>query len=773
MSVRPYISRASVARHLDALLYDSHAEPPADLHGLLIVDQRVSDLPRTELDRDYAIRDLLTELILNSYFAIRRALELSFPSLDLPLAAAADWLREDAAPRNPELLAWSLLYHRYIRADLNLTTAQLADLISATERTFRRYQAYAVRQLTYRLIQIEMQARADHTRRYLALALPAPVPLIGRAADLDAVEQLLLTTTPAHLLVSGVLGVGKSAFAAALLRRWIEADRLDAVVWLDQPTSAQAVLDHLTDHLLPEGVDLAARLHGFRLGLVLDDLAAFPSADLESLLRTLSSTTVILTHTVHLPLDVAHFTLRDLAPADAELLVRDLLQRHSAADLPDYRTIAAYCFDHVGGNPDALKALLLNWAFEDGAQLADRVLQHFFGRLFDSLPSAAQIAWCALALAPRLPWDALTDFAVPPLLRHHLADRHGADVLLSVNGARELIFRSTTPAVSAALADLIAALSTLSPPTIYPIAEHVLAANFPPLPIDQRIAWCRRFCFIGLERGRHGRWRAILEDLARHTQLDVHLRTLYGVILRRLGDWDVAQTVFLDAATELGRAGKFRDQAYVLLEWSIAVKYQGRYQHALDLIAQARRSRQLDADLRLRLTLLEAQILIEAGQGSRALQLLDALQLDSLHPDVSRVLMVQGEAYLALGDYAASRRHAEAALVTASRDLLTQVSLYTTIGRTYEGEGQLLVAESYLARVVSLLEQADDPYALARAQTNLAALLIKMRDQGLPRDHAAADARQLLTAAETTQTRLGDQVGLMTTRHNRSILHNT
>ncbi len=95
---------------------------------------------------------------------------------------------------------------------------------------------------------------------------------------------------------------------------------------------------------------------------------------------------------------------------------------------------------------------------------------------------------------------------------------------------------------------------------------------------------------------------------------------------------------------------------------------------------------------------------------------------------------------------------------------------YTTIGRTYEGEGQLDLAESYFTRVVSLLEQADDPYALARAQTNLAALLIKMRDHG--REHAAADARQLLTAAETTQTLLGDQVGLMTTRHNRSILHN-
>ncbi len=769
MIARPYISRESVVRHLDALLYDSQSEFPADLHGLLIVDQRVSDLPRADLDRDYAVRDLLADLILNAYFAVRRALELPLPSLNLPLSAVADWVRADAAPRNPELLAWSLLYHRYIRADLNLTAAQLADLISAADRTFRRYQAYAVRLLTYRLIHAETQARTAKKRRYLQLSLPAPVPLLGRAADLAAAEHLLTATQPAHLLISGVPGVGKSVFAADLMRRCIDADRVDAVLWFDQPSSVQAVLDHLTDHLLPEGVDLAERLHGLRLGVVLDDISAL-TPHLDALLRLLSSACVLMTHVAHLPLDVAHFTLRDLAASDAETLVRDLLYRHSAADAPDYRAIAAYLYERVGGHPDALKALLLNWAFEDGAQLEARVLHQFFGRLFETLPVGAQMAWCALAVVPRLPWDTLLEFAVTPLLRHHLAERQGADALLSVHGARELVLRSTAPAVSAAFAALIASVSTLSAPVVYPLAEHILAENFPPLPLDQRVAWCRRFCLIGLERGRHGRWRAILEDLARLAPLDVQLRTLYGVILRRLGAWDAAQTVFIDAATELGRAGKFRDQAYVLLEWSIAAKYQGHYQQALDLIAQARKSRQSDAELRLRLTLLEAQILVESGDGVRALHLLDSLHLDPLHPDSSRVLMVTGEAHLALGAFAASRRHAEAALATASPDLLTHVSLYTTIGRTYEGEGQLELAESYFTRVVSLLEQADDPYALARAQTNLAALLIKMRTHG--REHAAADARQLLTAAETTQTRLGDQVGLMTTRHNRSILHN-
>ena len=219
MTSVPYISRESVTRHLDALLYDSDQQPVIDLEGLLIVDVVVSELPHGELSREFAVRELLTDMILKAYRDICAALELVMPSINVPQSAVEKRIQADAAPRNPELLAWSLLYHRYIRTDLSLDVNQLAGLISAGNRTFRRYQAYAIRMLTYGLIRAEVQARLLKKQRYLYTMLPSSVPmrLIGRDGLIEATSALIDTITPAHLVITGISGVGKTSFAQALM----------------------------------------------------------------------------------------------------------------------------------------------------------------------------------------------------------------------------------------------------------------------------------------------------------------------------------------------------------------------------------------------------------------------------------------------------------------------------------------------------------------------------------------------------------------------------
>lgn len=757
---RPYLRRESVVRHLDSLLYDSQSasQLTREWAGLLIVEQIANQLPHADPDlrHEYAVRDLLTGMIATAYADVRRALSLAPPDVKLTVKAVERWLQADAAPRNPALLGWSLLYHRYIRADLDLNVNQLAGWISVGERTFRRYQAYAVRLLTYRLIQAEYDARHERKQRHLLTALP-PVParrLIGREWE----SALHLLDQHAHLLITGVSGVGKTAFAHVLVRRLIESNRVDAVLWLDQPRSLWEVVDEIAHLFQIDPPALAERLLATRLALVLDGVRV-DGFELAPLLRALSAACVIVVADQTIPFDGAALMLRELTADQTTALVRDLFQQYGVDD--DVRAVSDYLYSRLGGNPGALKTMIAGWALDDWMRVEQQVTHHLFGRLYQSFTPTAQLVWTAFAVTPRLSADeiiALADEdALSHLLRAHLLERQGDAYAISLGGASDYVRHVVS------FDPLLRQIEAANPSAVCGVAAAILAGGFPALDVDARLRWARRFGTRGIERGHIGRWRLILESLVRDgAALDSSLRALYGVILRRLGDWDGAEAVFLDVTAELGRVGQFRDQALVLLEWSLAAKRKGDYRHALNLIEQAGKLRRKEDDLRGRLALLEAHIWVEAGEAERALRLLAGFP----EPLSVRLLIVKSEAYLSLGEYAVSRQYAEAALrlIEAGRsDLVTQASLYTTSGRAYEGEGDLAAAESAFSRVVSILEQAEDAYALARAQTNLAALLIKR--------HGYADARRLLNAAESVQVKLGDQVGLMTTRHNRAILH--
>ena len=82
--------------------------------------------------------------------------------------------------------------------------------------------------------------------------------------------------------------------------------------------------------------------------------------------------------------------------------------------------------------------------------------------------------------------------------------------------------------------------------------------------------------------------------------------------------------------------------------------------------------------------------------------------------------------------------------------------------RSYQEQQDYEKAHTYLTDAVTLLQRLDDIFRLARAQTNLAAVLIELR--------RFADAGMLLKEAMRVQSRLGDKVGLSATRHNQSVL---
>jgi len=89
--------------------------------------------------------------------------------------------------------------------------------------------------------------------------------------------------------------------------------------------------------------------------------------------------------------------------------------------------------------------------------------------------------------------------------------------------------------------------------------------------------------------------------------------------------------------------------------------------------------------------------------------------------------------------------------------------IYSTMGRICEQKHDYDRAAQYLGQAITILEQERDRYALARVQSNLAAVLTNLT--------LYDEAYQLLETAKEVQQRLGDRAGLAATQHNLNILN--
>ena len=89
--------------------------------------------------------------------------------------------------------------------------------------------------------------------------------------------------------------------------------------------------------------------------------------------------------------------------------------------------------------------------------------------------------------------------------------------------------------------------------------------------------------------------------------------------------------------------------------------------------------------------------------------------------------------------------------------------IHILLGRIYEKETDRKAAINHLAIAMSTFIDTDnDPFALARTQSNLAALLIN--------SNQLEEAQELLNSANHIQRNIGDRVGLAVTMHNEHAL---
>ncbi len=780
----PFISVENVQAALDALGYASAPLSPNALERLLLVEQALADpaMPSSALAREVILYRLLVNTIRDQLALHRAAHGLDAPDEQLPLPQALDRLQADGRTEAPILIGWSILFHRYVCVTLDLTADALAAALMITVRTVHRYQVGAVRRLAQWLTEAERAARQSQRRRWLIAQLPTQVPtaLVGLNDVWTTLDRLRERQGPFHVVVTGPHGIGKTTLAQEYVRALIEADQVDQLVWLDRPSSVEQARQIIAGSLIPDDAPMTLReaLQLVSPVVVVLDEAEKLLADalaLPDLLNELSAASVFMLNVDYVPLSVAHAHVIVPELSEAETLTLTGLVLAGADEPAD--AIGAFgrtIWRAVGGNPLLIRLSASTSQFVETRTFAPvGALDRIYGRSFAALDPSEVRALAMIALCPpgevalsRLgalwPSEA-PQAAVEALMRRSWLDRVSRErgTLLMGSAARRFLSERSAADWRGLIDELLSALEqpAETSPALRDELLYLLRQEALPCPDGWRTRALHRLARVDLLGRQRPYWRAVLEqEQERAGTLDVPLQIAYAVILRRAADWPKAMDLLGDAIRQAGMSGQFLDQARAMLELAVLCRYRGEYERARMLLAKVEKTgrRYRDAALSERAQLELAQIHVDAGDSSVALRLLDDA------PDSLRRLALRAEALFLTGDVERAAGQVERAFALSDSDPVTLARLHSIIGRGFEAQGQFEQARDRFAIAVTLLEQADDPFALARARSNLASARIRL--------DLLTGTAELLRRAETVQRVLKDRAGLLATCHNQRLL---
>jgi predicted Zn-dependent protease len=133
-----------------------------------------------------------------------------------------------------------------------------------------------------------------------------------------------------------------------------------------------------------------------------------------------------------------------------------------------------------------------------------------------------------------------------------------------------------------------------------------------------------------------------------------------------------------------------------------------------------------------------------------------------LLPGTIQGKILTAEAYILFGQVENSREIANQMLDRVKDNSLLEARIHTILGRGYEAQMNIDKAHEHFLLALIKLEEQDDIWGLSRVQSNLGAILLKMR--------SLDDAQTLLSSAQDIQFLIGDRVGLAITQHNLRLL---
>ncbi|MCB9454865.1 MAG: tetratricopeptide repeat protein [Anaerolineaceae bacterium] len=783
---KPFISVEFVRAALDALIYIGQNRRPNPLHYLALVDQIISapEFPRIEHHREYALETLLLGIITDTYDHYRRLHGLLPISGDISLAAALDALRQCRETGAFNLMGWTVLYFRYVRVDLDITNEMFCNMFGVDARTLRRYLQRVLRQVTDILVNQEWELRAQLWRQHLVNSLPSTraVRLWGRDTDLKNVRKAILSGDAYHFLITGVAGIGKTAFTQELIRRLIEDQFIDRLIWLSEPPSVQAVQDHIRDELLAKDTRLTIRdcLAQSRVAIILDGAEAVLTQNangLITLLTDLDQAIVCMTSQILVPVatELTYVILSELRRQDVVSMIEEIGNMRYPID-GELQHLASLIADGVGGNPQAVLLAFYNIDSWDAIQIG---FTQVFDSIYKSLSKDEKVTWLAFALFPpgqAIAMEQITGLwtsdthqeAVLALCHRHLV-RYVSfpEPVFQIDSSirrylesRYLHDEEARRSIDSLVARLIDGVSH----HLYldvSIVEGLLMSNWLNLPDDAVSLLLNKYWQDGLRLGHAARWQQILAHFyARQQNHCDELRTMYiyANVLRRVSEFDAAWSVLDRLISLTGHEGDFVQQGWAILESAILLRSQGRYEASLSYLHRAKNIgiNWRVAELAEAANIEQAQILLDVGKVSEMHEVLEGI------PKTSRVIFLEIEGYLLLDmpDHALT-------LLLDSFDLFNKsaenkVSVHILLGRCYDRLQRPEDARFHFQVALTLLEMSGNKNLLGRVQGNLGALLIKLQEY--------EDAYRLLYQAEASQHQLGDQVALAAIQHNLQVL---
>jgi tetratricopeptide (TPR) repeat protein len=795
----PYISRDDIEQALKELGYSTVDYPENPLHYLLIVELELSapPMPKGDRSRAYILRQILINCIETKLCELRSEFDLPMP-LVISNTHNSDWKQtdfyqavvNDSKQDSKELLAWSLLYHCYVRVELGLTPPIFSSWVGTGTRNINRFRQYAVKCLADKLIEAEHHARLKERKKRLYSVLPFShgSKIFGRDEGLDAICNRITADGIRHIYISGSAGVGKTTLAQILAERLIENEQIDEVVWVDAPQSITYIRQYVAEQIVPEGVLLSPRnlmMNDHQRTLIVcdgvDGLLESEKAALEALLRDWDSAIMIVTSRAYETIGPigAYFHLDGLSQdAAREYLLHLFVKMGRLDDLGDDELIEGV-IDDIGTNPRALQDVVARLEMESWEQVRQIVHHDLFSETFEVINKAVQIAWCIYALYPacgvsleqiRSFWTPSIDGGVITELRRHfvIEMQSDRDVYRLKDDALQFIraafkFRKDVRSVIESLIQHIDKQVLYKPDITLVVAQQVLISDWLNISFDQRLSWIRSLWQEGLKQGYASLWRIILEPLLAYSGVGAFdMRLAYSLCLRRLGEWEAADAMLEQIVGNCGNSKRpdFASQARALFEQSIVARYGGKYERAHNLLhrAEATASHFQESHLIESIHIEKAHIALERQHYGDANLILGNL------PMSAQVALLMSEAALGQGEIIVCRDYVERGFHLASHDLGIQAALFNVLGRSYELEHNYMAASRCFKSSIVRLERGNDVDGVARMRGNLGVALMRSGEY--------RDAREVFEQAEGDLRELGDVIGVAAVRHNRRILYN-
>jgi tetratricopeptide (TPR) repeat protein len=763
---------------------------------------------------EFALNHALTDTIQQSINHLRRIEGLSQLGDDTR-ETAIETLRRDFSHGNAELEAWSILYYRFVRVDLNFQMQDIARALDANPRLINRRLVHGCYRLTQELSRLEAEARAGSHRLWLKLKLPPATyaTLFGMENRLPHLLKLIETNLTRTTALIGPGGIGKTTLGHAAARFLIEAGRLGDVVWLELAslTSHEALLAQLAQglgylHLVSANQTeleacLGERLESTQTLIVIDnaDLLVNPHYTLPRVDALVGDGRILLTLREQPPdIPVQIMPVHPLPPDVLAGLLQETarLRRVPGANLLDKTRLKAI-IDAVGGNPLAAKLVVSHLAFLPLERVLEElpVLQTPSGDpLFDTiymptwehLSEHEKLVFLALSLAPLegIDWQSLNNIVdLPPKTLD-------AALLTLIQSSLVEVAESEPCYVMHALTRRFAQERGANPPwnEVYRnLLRHILVhqtasengayavtlIRYQILLGEPAQAICEVLPQIALAVRRSGQWadwrevlRSVIEDVAPaqgNRALRAYALTELGVAAGRLGSTSEAIEAFEEAVALWGEVGNFAKQAETLLEKGQLHEMLGHTGPAYEAYqrAAATSARFDDRDLRCHALNGLAGLAMHNDRPEQALELLQ-LALESFDKDGpdGQTLSQLGAVYLQMGRVQEALTAHEQALAALDQmgDLPRLARAHLRMGIACHAAEQPDQSFQHLQSGLDLMRLLGDAFGQARLLTSLGTLYAE-RD----RQH---EALRTWKDALALQERLDDQVGMATTLYN-------